>query len=158
MLDYLLSDGEGDGRGGTLSYVRSLEAKLQFVPSSSFPFSIAFDHLLTAARLSLRSSESQINVLADQIAHVSADTTLSDALANESAARTALAEAQRRLEAYEKVLGPDPLVGEDLVRMGKKLEEKQEALRVMDLKVKENEVVSSSFLPSSKTRRSEDER
>ncbi|KAL7409085.1 BRE1 E3 ubiquitin ligase-domain-containing protein [Mrakia frigida] len=120
LLDFLLSEGEGDGRGGTLSYVRSLESKLQ-------------------------SSESRINVLADQIAHVSADTTLSDALANESAARTALAEAQRRLESYEKVLGPDPSVGDDLARMGKKLEEKQEALRVMDLKVKENEAATDAL-------------
>ena len=127
------------------------------LPSLSHPSSCLGKDTYRSPSSSHRSSESQINVLADQIAHVSADATLSDALANESAARTALAEAQRRLETYEKVLGPDPLIGNDLVRMGKKLEEKQEALRVMDLKVKENEAVSLSFFLSSRTRRREDE-
>ena len=103
-----------------MTYVRSLEGKLQ-------------------------SSESRINVLADQIAHVSADTTLAAALASETAARSALADAQSRLTAYEKVLGPDPTVGEDVGRMAKQLEAKQEQLRVMDLRIKENEVATDAL-------------
>jgi hypothetical protein len=142
-----LSEGDGDGQGGTLSYVQSLESKLQcvFVPLHSPWIKVNIPSLPSVL---LRSSEARIGILANQIAQVSADTTLSDALVSESAARTALADAQRRLESYEKILGPDPSVGEDLARMAKQLEEKHEALRVMDLKVKENEAVSqpSPFL------------
>lgn len=137
---------------------RALSQNCSASTSLSAPHGSRFTYFLLPSVLP-RSSEARIDILADQIAQVSADTTLSDALASESAVRTALADAQRRLEGYEKILGPDSSVGEDLARMAKQLAEKQEALRVMDLKVKENEAVSlpSPFLPGEEANASREE-
>jgi hypothetical protein len=118
---------------------------------SEIPSLIDFTSLLSPLSLvqcrRLRSAEAKINALADQISHVSADSTIADAMASESELRRSLADAQLRLARYEKILGDtaggmgDGEGGGDVQKMAKRLEDKEEELRVVELKLKENEMV-----------------
>ncbi|CDZ98285.1 E3 ubiquitin ligase involved in syntaxin degradation [Phaffia rhodozyma] len=90
-------------------------------------------------------TENKMNALSQQLVQIGSKPDLKTLLASESKARQDLAEAERRLEAFEKVLGPDPSVGKDIKLLTIRLEEKAKELKMFDLKAKENEAAMDAL-------------
>lgn len=96
----------------------------------------------------LASAEARINSLTDQVAQFASDPTVLANLQADSQARQDLSVLQTKLDRFEKLLGPDPGVGEEAAKLLQSVQDKQALVDTLERKLKENEMVRApSFAP-----------